>query len=337
MTRAAFWLLGAGAALFAGIILSQGVSAVLATLALAGAGLLLVAAVHLVPLVLDAASIWVLFDSEARAPLRSAILARWAGESANSFLPAGPIGGPIVMARHLSQGGVPLREAAAVVTVSTTLQTLAQAVFALSGMAVLWAISGEVLQRPLRAPLLIAAVVLVGCLAGFYFMQQRGLFGRLVRFTTRFAGPRDWSHLSDHAAAIDIAVVSGYRRAGPATSSFLLSLLGWIVGTAEVYLILRLLGSPVDWSRAFLLESLGQAIRAAGFFIPGSLGVQEGGYLLLAPLAGLAPGTAVALSLAKRSREILLGLPGLLYIHLRERRWRRRQPDRIAPDRVCSS
>ena len=45
----------------------------------------------------------------------------------------------------------------------------------------------------------------------------------------------------------------------------------------------------------------------------------KGGYLLLAPLAGLPPDAALALSLAKRAREILLGLPGLLYLHLAER------------------
>jgi uncharacterized membrane protein YbhN (UPF0104 family) len=74
-----------------------------------------------------------------------------------------------------------------------------------------------------------------------------------------------------------------------------------------------------------LLESLGQAIRGAAFAIPGALGVQEGGYLLLAPLAGLSPETALALSLAKRARELLLGVPGLLYLHLAERDWRRRR------------
>jgi uncharacterized membrane protein YbhN (UPF0104 family) len=72
---------------------------------------------------------------------------------------------------------------------------------------------------------------------------------------------------------------------------------------------------PVSWFNALLLESLGQAIRGAAFAIPGALGVQEGGYLLLAPLAGLPPDTALALSLAKRAREMLLGIPGLLYLH----------------------
>jgi uncharacterized membrane protein YbhN (UPF0104 family) len=96
-------------------------------------------------------------------------------------------------------------------------------------------------------------------------------------------------------------------------------LVGWLVGTGEVYLITILLGTPVSWRDALLLESLGQAVRGAGFAIPGALGVQEGGYLLLAPLAGLAPDAALALSLAKRARELLLGLPGLIYLHLATR------------------
>jgi uncharacterized membrane protein YbhN (UPF0104 family) len=135
----------------------------------------------------------------------------------------------------------------------------------------------------------------------------------------RFAGSRDWSQLVGHAEAIDAAVERTYGRTGRAASSFLLSLVGWLVGTGEVYLILVLIHSQASWRDALLLESLGQAIRGAAFAIPGSLGVQEGGYLLLAPLAGLTPSAALALSLAKRTREILLGVPGLLYLHWWER------------------
>jgi len=130
---------------------------------------------------------------------------------------------------------------------------------------------------------------------------------------------RDWSQLVSRARSIDLAVDATYRRVGPVTSSFLLSLIGWFIGTGEVFLILDLLGHPVSWVAALLLESFGQAIRGAAFAIPGAIGVQEGGYVLLAPLAGLPPDVALALALAKRAREILLGLPGLLYIHCFER------------------
>jgi hypothetical protein len=46
--------------------------------------------------------------------------------------------------------------------------------------------------------------------------------------------------------------------------------------------------------------------------IPGALGVQEGGLILLGALVGMPPDTALALSLVKRVRELLLGLGGLL-------------------------
>jgi putative membrane protein len=325
MTRAAIWLLSAGVLLFVGVLVSQGLTAVFATLAVAGWGLPLVALIHLVPLTLDAASIRVMFDTnKVRCTLRDALLARWVGESANSFLPAGPIGGPVLMVRYLAQRGMSMRDVAAGITVSTTIQTLAQIVFCLTGMVVLALHASQSSQHALRTPLLLASAVLVTCLTGFYVMQRRGLFGKLMRAVTRFAGKRDWSRFMSHAEAIDSAVQETYGRGGRVAASFALSLVGWLIGTAEVYAILQLLGSPVGWEEALLLESLGQAIRAAGFAIPGSLGVQEGGYLLLAPLAGLHPQTALALSLAKRSREVILGLPGLLYLHFSERGWRRR-------------
>ena len=325
MTRAAIWLLTAGVLLFAGVLISQGLMAVLATLAVAGWGLPLVALLHLVPLALDAASIRVLFDtSKVRSSLREAILARWVGESANSFLPAGPIGGPVVMSRYFAQRGMTLRDAAAGVTVSTTLQALAQIVFALMGVAALGAHASQGSEHAVRMPLIIAGGVLAFCVTGFYLMQRRGLFGSLMRAITRFSGKRDWAQITSQADAIDLAVQDAYRRGNRVAASFLLTLAGWVIGTAEVYLILQLLRFPVGWSDALLLESLGQAIRAAGFAIPGSLGIQEGGYLLLAPLAGLPPETALALSLAKRAREVLLGVPGLWYLHLSERGWRRR-------------
>ena len=56
MTRAAIWLLSAGVLLFAGVLISQGLTAVFATLAVAGWGLLLFAVIHVVPRVLGAGS-----------------------------------------------------------------------------------------------------------------------------------------------------------------------------------------------------------------------------------------------------------------------------------------
>jgi len=320
MTRTAASLLWVGVLLFIGVLVSQGMAAILGTLAHARWGLLLVGDFHLLPLLLDAMAICVVFDAGiTRATMRDALLARWVGESANSLMPGGQIGGPILMARHLAQRGMRMSDAAAAITVSTTLQTFAQIVFALLGVVWLGAHASHISQHALRTAALFASAFLAVQVGGFYLVQRRGLFSKLMRAATRFFGKRDWSQFMSQAEAIDAAVQGIYSRGGPVLLSFMLSLIGWLVGTGEVYLIALFLGTPVSWGEALLLESLGQAIRGAGFAIPGALGVQEGGYLLLAPLAGLSPSAAVALSLAKRARELLLGLPGLLHLHFSSR------------------
>jgi hypothetical protein len=62
---------------------------------------------------------------------------------------------------------------------------------------------------------------------------------------------------------------------------------------------------------AVALESLGMAARGAGFAIPGSLGVQEAGFILVGSLTGVPAEQAVALSMVKRVRELIFGLAGL--------------------------
>lgn len=339
MTKAARVALSAGIALFIALLAWQGFGSVVSTLTVAGWGLLLVAGFHLLPLLLDALAINVLLE---RGALHHALLARWCGESVNSLMPAGQLGGPVLMVRHLSQRSISATSATSVITVSTTLQSVAQMVFAVLGIAVFaWcqmhqSVGGRAADgglsgstEELIAALVAMTLLLAALLYGFYIAQKRGLFGNVMRlvarFGARFRKPADWAAWFDRADAIDTAVRVLYRERRKVIWSFLFSLAGWIVGTGEVWLALKLIGHPVGWVDALLLESLGQAIRGAAFMIPGSLGVQEGGYLLLAPLVGLSSEAALALSLIKRSREILLGLPGLVYLHFSERGWRRRQ------------
>jgi len=61
-----------------------------------------------------------------------------------------------------------------------------------------------------------------------------------------------------------------------------------------------------------MLESLSQAARTAAFAISGGLSVQDGALLLLAMQLGLGAEAGLALSLAKRCRELALGAPLLL-------------------------
>ncbi|GLU30930.1 lysylphosphatidylglycerol synthase domain-containing protein [Trinickia caryophylli] len=324
MTRAAMALLTLGTVVFVALLAWQGVGAVAGALAAAGWGLALVAAFHVVPLAIDAGAIRVL--APRRTTFKDTMFARWAGESVNSLLPAGQLGGPVLMARHLAQRGLPLPRAAAAITVSTTMQAFAQIVFALIGLAAFAAAATSTHHATagVRTATLVASAVLAVAMIAFYVAQRRGLFGGFARLASKVFGKPN-AALAARADAIDVRVQALYRRQWRVAATFAVSLVGWIVGTGEVWLALRFLGHPVGWAEALLLESVGQAIRGAAFAIPGSLGAQEGGYLLLGPLVGLAPETALALSLAKRARELALGLPGIAYLHWSERKWQRRR------------
>lgn len=71
-----------------------------------------------------------------------------------------------------------------------------------------------------------------------------------------------------------------------------------------------------------VLQSLGKPARGAAFFVPGGLGVQEGSFMLVGSALGLGPDAGLALSLVKRFRELMMGLPGLLSWQLVEGRLR---------------
>jgi hypothetical protein len=59
--------------------------------------------------------------------------------------------------------------------------------------------------------------------------------------------------------------------------------------------------------------------------VPAALGIQEGAYVVLGGLFGISPEVALALSLLKRARSLLLGVPPLLLWQVAEGRllWRR--------------
>jgi len=304
-----------GIALFVGIIVYEGVGEVAGALSIAGWGLLVVAGFHLVPLFGDAIGWRCLLATRSSVPIRTVVYARWIGESVNGLLPVAQVGGSVVKANLVARRGVPGAFAGASVVVDITTLVGSQIAFTLLGLALLFAeVGGEAL-----APTATAGAVLMSLLLfGFYLVQRRGMFGMMARGLRRLAPGGRPSALAEGAASIDADVATIYGETGPVLASLAWHLAAWIAGAGEVWLALHFLGHPVDFSTALLLESLGQAMRAAAFAIPGALGVQEGGYVLLGQVLGIGPETALALSLSKRVRELALGVPGLVAWQIEE-------------------
>ncbi len=92
--------------------------------------------------------------------------------------------------------------------------------------------------------------------------------------------------------------------------AFVWHLAGWFAFSLEAYLILRLMGIPVDALQAFLIQAFLQVITTVSFFIPANIGAQEGGLAFFLRHLGFTSEGGVALSLLKRVRQFFWAAVG---------------------------
>jgi uncharacterized membrane protein YbhN (UPF0104 family) len=104
------------------------------------------------------------------------------------------------------------------------------------------------------------------------------------------------------------------------TRSVAWRLLGWLLGSAEIWLLLYLAGHPISVAEALILDSLTAVVRTAFFFVPGGLVVQEGAMLAVGSALGVGGDAILFAALVKRAREVFFSIPGLLVWVLLEAR-----------------
>jgi putative membrane protein len=233
---------------------------------------------------------------------------RWIREAVNALLPTAQLGGNIVGIRLLMYRGVPGPQAGAGTILDLTLEAITQLLFTIAGFAVLAVMRPDAGWAAWVQGAIIAGVLGIG---GFIAAQRAGLM-RLVEAAATL--------LQRWFPNLPVQVVQGlhdelmrlYGRWRAIGEGCALHLLAWLLGTVETWLVLTAMGVPVGWQQAFVIESLGQTARSAGFAVPGALGVQEAGFILVCGLFGIHPDTAIALSMVKRVRELAVGLPGLV-------------------------
>lgn len=259
---------------------------------------------------------WRFAFSRSRVPLTTLLAVRLAGEALNVATPAASVGGEPVKVLLL-RPRVPLVEALAAVIVDKTTITVAQGLLLALGLAVAWSLS------PVPGTLLRAMtwllVVEVLALGGFVLVQLLGVFGRALGLVSRLGVRPVGSHARE-ARGLDSALAAFYRRhAARWGKGIFFHFLGWLLGSVEVYLILRFLGVPISPLVALVIEATGTAIQFVAFMVPGRLGVLEGGIMAVFTALGLDPGLGLAQALIRRLRELawvavglaMLGLPAL--------------------------
>ncbi|MGH8229297.1 MAG: lysylphosphatidylglycerol synthase domain-containing protein [Steroidobacteraceae bacterium] len=331
MRLAARIALAAGLAVMIVLIVREGGRSIVTLLSGAGGILLLLVPLHALPIGLDVLG-WRTLIGRLAPPPGFGVLFWIAAvrEACNRLLPVANIGGEIVGIRLLAaRGGVEGPAAAASVVIEVLLTLVSQLLFVLLGVALLLRATRGPGPEPLRGIELGVgvAVVVIACL--FLLLRYGSIFERLERLAQRMIGlsrgtlPEGWlpvpaprrtspgTPASSPWRELDASVRELYRARTGLAATVGWQLAGLLSGSLEVWLALRWLGAPIDLEAAIALESLTQALRQFIFLVPAGLGVQELGLVGFGSLLGVAPDVAITLSLVKRMREILFGVPAL--------------------------
>ena len=247
------------------------------------------------------------YDPGRRAGLGYLLWVTSVREAIDRLLPVASVGGGVVGVRLLRWRGLPIAEVSATVIVEILLTLVVLYLFTALGLFLLFNLHAV---GPEYHRLLIAFLCsLPAPLAAALLLRYGSVFARLQGFLRPLVGERA---MSQGAAALDRELRATLSRVSSLLGVGALQLIAVIAGAFEVWWVLRLCGHPVGVSAALILESMTQAIRHLAFFVPAGIGVQEAGLVLFGQVLGISGELALAVSMAKRMREVLCGLPPLI-------------------------
>jgi uncharacterized protein (TIRG00374 family) len=236
---------------------------------------------------------------------------RLAGETFNSMLPSGYIGGEPLKAKLLSRW-IPLHESASSVLIAKAAQSVGLVLFV--GLGLIFGGNKKqhsILHHPAT---LLALALLTAGIATFTVLLTRRSFSRFGRWLHNLTGHPWLQKQEKRLTALDDSIGDFYRKG---KSRFLGSVLwhiaGWIAGALEVAVIFFLIGHRIHWREAWFIGAMAQLAAVVGLFAPGGVGMYEGGHYLAASMLGLSPVLGVSVALIRRVRELFWDCVGLWF------------------------
>jgi putative membrane protein len=309
-----------GAGLTIWLLARFGLGHVLALLHQAGWGIVLVMGFHLVQMLFSALGWRAIAGRSVPQPsVGDFVLLRWVREGVNNLLPVAQVGGEFAVVRLLRRRGVPLVRATAGTVCDLTMEMLTQILFTVTGLLLLLHLLGRSqVTDEVVGGIGVAVLIGVAFLGGQWLGLARLLESGLMKLASQFG----WQGMGE-IQGLHAALLSLYKQPAQVVLAAFHQSVSWLLGAVEVCLALHFLGHDRGLGTGLVIESLGQAVKAVGFVVPGALGVSEGGFVVVGSLFGLPPAVSIALALIKRLREIALGLPALAAWQWLDRHWPR--------------
>lgn len=229
---------------------------------------------------------------------------RWCGESVNALVPTAYVGGEALKVWLLARRGVSGEAGTVAALVSKTAQTTAQVLFvAMGAAAFLWVGNSEEGLWTGVGLVLAGGVMVVGVLG---WWQRRGAFGVMLTVlgrcgvrSVRLEARRPQLERVDHT-------LRGFYRDHPGrfVGAMAWYWSGWMLDTVEIWLVSQVLGMPLHWGQALAVEAFIGVVKVLGIWIPGAVGVQESGIVLLVRWVGGSDVLGATYALWRRIREL---------------------------------
>lgn len=290
---------------------------ILALMRLAGIGLVLAAMVHVLPMLANARQWQLLIVDDHRPGLGRMLYLGWIRESIDGLLPVARVGGEIVSVGLLRRLGCETPAAAGSIVVDTQIAVLNLLLFTLLGIGYLFADATSNSLR-LAGHLAWGAAILAPGLVIFVLIQKANPFEHITQFLNRIAHGRLTAAVGE-SARVDDEMKRLWRRPWVVLQCiFFLQPVQLVTSSLELWVVSRFMGTHLTLPEAVVFEALVRAINSAAFLVPSALGVQEGGFVVIGATMGLNPTVSLALALARRVRDLLVYVPGLVGWQLKE-------------------
>ena len=262
-----------------------------------------------------------------RISFRHAFAARLGGEAISFLTFTGPLLGEATKVALLRKQ-VPLTYGVPALVVDNLLYNLSVVFFVLSGAVVM------LVRYPLPPSvylvlLAIAAVAALGILVAAIAAKRRVMLMTWIidRLAQLRLSPKVILKRRDHIYHLESKVYDFYKH--HPTAFFVMiacNLLAHATSVLEVYLALKMLGFQPDVAQSYIIESLTKVINFVFAFVPGTIGVYEGGTeVILQKGLGFTPAAGLALALVRKAAIVCWTSIGLLVLTWRTlpNAWRR--------------
>lgn len=241
--------------------------------------------------------------------------ARLGGEAVTFMTFTGPLLGEATKVALLKKR-VPLAKSVAAIVMDNIIYNLSVSLFILSGAGVMLA----VYDLPSAVRYVLVAIIVGAALslavAGLAVSQRILLFSwALGKISKLSFAPSGLTAKRVKIQEVEETVHDfAKHRRGAFIGMWAFNLAAHATSLLEVYMALRLLGLTANVQQAYIIESLTKVINFVFGFIPGTIGVYEGGTAFVLRTLGFAPAFGVALGVVRKSAIIFWVLIGVLIL-----------------------